>query len=318
MIPFKISVIIPVYKAEKFISRCAESLFSQSLDGIEFIFVDDCTPDNSIEILKSVAGRYENSDNRIKIVRMPVNSKQAAARNEGLKHATGEYIIHCDPDDWVDNDLYEKMYHAAKDNDYDIVTCGYMEHLKDGKREKSSLLTFEKPFEPIQSDRFFFPALWRHLIKRQLIAENDITFYPDVNFMEDFGFVCRALYHAKSVGHVHSSFYHYNKTNDDSITTRINSPSVVKQRIECLNRLDAFFERHGISKSVLGLLLRSKRDIKDLFLNKSDLKKWCTLFPEVARWEFHYSQASFAYRLAYLLSHHIGLWPMRMLLALKK
>ena len=74
MIPFKISVIIPVYKAEKFISRCAESLFSQSLDGIEFIFVDDCTPDNSIEILKSVAGRYENSDNRIKIVRMPVKS----------------------------------------------------------------------------------------------------------------------------------------------------------------------------------------------------------------------------------------------------
>ena len=119
----KVSVIIPVYNVEKYIERCSENLFSQTLDDIEFIFIDDCTPDRSIEILKSVLERFPNRKETVKILKMPKNSRQAAVRKYGMELATGDYIIHCDSDDWVDVDLYEKMYTEAVRSDADVVIC---------------------------------------------------------------------------------------------------------------------------------------------------------------------------------------------------
>ena len=212
MIPFKISVIIPVYKAEKFISRCAESLFSQSLDGIEFIFVDDCTPDNSIEILKSVAGRYENSDNRIKIVRMPVNSKQAAARNEGLKHATGEYIIHCDPDDYLELDMYEAMYRKAKEDKADIVLCDIF--IND-KRE--SFISKQKPHELSSGSLMqsiggssrtrIHGGLWNKMIKSSVYKNKE--FPLEACYCEDVAILLDILKQDLVVSYISTPLYHY-------------------------------------------------------------------------------------------------------------
>ena len=122
----KLSVIIPIYGAENSIEKCAESLFRQTLDDIEYIFVNDCTPDRSIEVLQSVIDRYPNRRDQIRIINLPTNFRLAAARNIGLKQAKGLYVIHCDPDDWVDTTLYEDMYSLASRRDYDIVSCDYM------------------------------------------------------------------------------------------------------------------------------------------------------------------------------------------------
>ena len=117
----KVSVIIPIYKAEKYILRCIHSLFDQTLDEIEFIFVDDCSPDKSIQILNQAIEQYPERKNHVKIIRLNKNSKQAAARQVGLDNATGMYVIHCDPDDWVDLDFYETLFLAAIQSDLDIV-----------------------------------------------------------------------------------------------------------------------------------------------------------------------------------------------------
>lgn len=119
----KVSVVVPVYGVEKYIERCARSLFEQTLDDIEYIFVDDCTKDNSIEILRRVIEEYTNRKSQIIILHHDVNKGQAQARKTGILIAKGEYIIHCDSDDWVDADLYANMYTKAITERLDVVIC---------------------------------------------------------------------------------------------------------------------------------------------------------------------------------------------------
>ena len=121
----KVSIIVPVYGVEKYIERCARSLFEQTLDDIEYLFIDDCTPDKSIEILKNVLKDYPQRKDQVIIHRMEKNSGQAAVRKWGMIKATGDYTIHCDSDDWVDVTMYEKMYNKAIEEKSDLVICDF-------------------------------------------------------------------------------------------------------------------------------------------------------------------------------------------------
>lgn len=106
----KISIIIPVYGVEKCIERCARSLFEQTLkEGIEYIFIDDCTPDKSIEIVKRVLEEYPERKEQVKIVRHEHNRGVAAARNTALDAATGEFVFFVDADDWIENATIETL-----------------------------------------------------------------------------------------------------------------------------------------------------------------------------------------------------------------
>ena len=114
-----ISVVIPIYRVEAFIERCARSLMEQTMDDVEYIFVDDCSPDGSIDILNHVVAEYPQR--KVQIIRHEVNHGLPAARNTGLAVTTGEYIFHCDSDDYMECDALEKMYNKAVETDADIV-----------------------------------------------------------------------------------------------------------------------------------------------------------------------------------------------------
>lgn len=101
----KVSVIVPVYNAESYLVRCIDSLLSQTLKDIELIFINDCSTDNSMDILSNIA-HYEN----IRVLSTKRNSKQAKVRTIGIRTATGEFVANCDPDDWVEPNMYETMY----------------------------------------------------------------------------------------------------------------------------------------------------------------------------------------------------------------
>ena len=124
----KLSVIVPIYGVEKYIERCARSLFEQTLEDIEYIFIDDCTLDKSIGILKRLIEEYRTSlkekNYSVTIEKMPKNTGLPGVRKYGIQLATGEYVIHCDSDDWVDFDMYRLMYEKAKADDADVVSCG--------------------------------------------------------------------------------------------------------------------------------------------------------------------------------------------------
>ena len=113
----KVSVIIPVYNVEPYLEKCLDSLINQTLKDIEIICINDCSTDNSLNILE----QFKNKDERIKLINLKENKGAAAARNEGLKIAKGEYLGFVDPDDYVDLNFYEELYKKAKQDDADIV-----------------------------------------------------------------------------------------------------------------------------------------------------------------------------------------------------
>ncbi len=115
-----VSVIIPVYKVEPYMARCARSLFSQTMEDLEFIFIDDCSPDRSIDVMREVLEEFPERKDQVVVYRMPRNSGQAAVRMQGLALARGEYVIHCD-------------YGKAKAEDLDVVTCNLATVEQDGR-----------------------------------------------------------------------------------------------------------------------------------------------------------------------------------------
>ena len=121
----KVSVVVPIYGVEKYIERCARSLFEQTLEDIEYIFINDASPDSSIDILKKSLEDYPQRKAQVRIINQPYNMGAAKAREVGIKASTGEYNIHCDSDDWMELNAYEQLYNHAKNNDCDVVIGKY-------------------------------------------------------------------------------------------------------------------------------------------------------------------------------------------------
>ena len=133
-----VSIVIPVYNAASFIRRCVESALAQTLQDIEVICVDDCSSDNSKEIVESIV------DPRLKVIIFPQNQGVSAARNAGLEAAKGEYVYFLDSDDWLDPDYLEAMWQMAERHGDDVViNSNYIEEFPEtGKKAFSSRFGF--------------------------------------------------------------------------------------------------------------------------------------------------------------------------------
>lgn len=208
----KVSVIIPVFGVEKYIERCVRSLLEQTLDDIEFIFVDDCTPDRSIEILKSVIEEYRlrfaEKKYDVRIVRMPTNSGLAAVRRHGIQLATGDYIIHCDSDDWVDVTMYEKMYNKAIEDDADMVVCDY--YRSDGVTHREDTGFISKQKEQFIKEMLYMRtswAVWNKLVKRELYHPNFV--YPKGAMAEDMLISTQLALFSKRISFFRDNLYYY-------------------------------------------------------------------------------------------------------------
>ena len=209
----KISVIIPVFGVEKYIECCAISLFEQTLDDIEFIFIDDCTLDRSIEILKDVIEKYrlriEEQNYSVKIVKMPVNSGLPAVRRYGIQLATGTYVAHCDSDDWVDVDLYRQLYEKIVADNADIATCDYVEtNRKEVLCIRKGLLSYDK--EKCIKDMMYMRtswSMWNKLIKRNLY--DNIDEYPKYYMGEDMALSLPLMLVSTKITYCPDVYYHY-------------------------------------------------------------------------------------------------------------
>lgn len=220
MIP-KISVIIPVYNAALYITRCITSLCQQTLEEVEFLIVNDCTPDNSIELAKTIINSFPNRKKLFKIIDHQSNKGVAQARQTGLNNSTGEYIIHCDPDDWVEKTWLEELYNEIERTKADIVSCDFLVEYADSieyKPQKTRDNSIDALKIGLVND--IWGACWNKLIKSSII-KNNVYFVPDLNYQEDLLFVYKALQHCKTVRHISLPLYHYNKTNETSITNNL-------------------------------------------------------------------------------------------------
>lgn len=239
----KVSVVIPVYNVEKYVERCARSLFEQTLDDIEYIFINDCSPDNSMNILVKIIEDYPKRKFQIRILKMPTNSGLAAVRRQGIKLATGDFIIHCDGDDWVDVDLYERMYTKAIQSRADIVVCDlkdvYQTHSV--KRYNPEFCFNAKETIKRLYRNSFHLSTANKLVRRSIFVDNKLLPYEGINMWEDNGLMYRVFYCAKGLAQVRDSYYNYNRCNEGSITSGYGRKAV-EQMIECASLLTEFFE----------------------------------------------------------------------------
>lgn len=120
--PYNVSVLVPIYGVEKYIERCAVSLFEQTYEDIEYIFVNDCTKENSIAILKEVIERYPIRKPQVRIIEHEQNKGLGKARNTAVAAALGDFLVHIDSDDYVDVNMVTMLVEKQKEGNYDIVT----------------------------------------------------------------------------------------------------------------------------------------------------------------------------------------------------
>ena len=201
-----ISVIIPIYNAEKYLSKCLDSIVAQTYTNWEAILVDDGSPDNCGEI----CDKYSKKDSRFKIIHQK-NSGVSIARQTGLDNATGDYIIHCDPDDWIEPTMLEEMLQCAVSDNADVVICDIIMHK--GKIVEShhqnipeGITSKELQCKIVRQE--VHGSLCNKLIRKSCCK--DISFTPqDISFCEDELFLIKILNKELTVRYIHSGLYHY-------------------------------------------------------------------------------------------------------------
>ena len=286
----KVSVIVPVYGVEKYIERCARSLFEQTLDDIEYLFIDDCTPDRSVEILRSVMEEYPQRKDQVIIHLMEKNSGQAAVRKWGIQNASGEYVIHCDSDDWVDTKMYEKLWLKAKEGNYDIVRCNFCR--TDGKnkalcRQIPSLAYDDKlKLMSYLLIGYSLTSLCDKLVRRDIFTANDIIFPVD-NMQEDAVLVLQFLYYSNKICFVPELLYFYYR-NPTSISQKKTVESYLKNLNEVKNNttiIIEFLKDKGILDRFSEELVCRKYNVRShincLTSQKEFKKMWWSIYPEI-------------------------------------
>ena len=214
----KVSLITPIYRVEPYIAKYARSLFAQTYPEIQFIFVDDGTPDRSIEVLNEVIDKeFPGCREQILILHRE-NGGLPQARLTGLQKADGDYILYVDSDDWVETDYVEKMVGKALESGSDIVYCDYFKHYD--KRTSIGREAEYAAVEPLLTDLIhgvrFHGFLWNKLIRRELFFGIDLA-WPRANTREDLVISFQQLYYARKVTHLPETLYHYRRNNAGSL-----------------------------------------------------------------------------------------------------
>lgn len=223
----KVSIIIPVYGVEKYIERCARSLFEQTLNDVEYLFIDDCTPDKSVDILKRVLEEYPHRKSQVVIHRMEQNSGQAKVREWGMRNATGEYVIHCDSDDWVDVHMYEEMYNKAIEDDADVVVCDYVVTNGTSVIKTINACHAKSPGQLIEKCLFKRDpwSLCNKLFKRKAYYNIE---YPKGAMGEDMVTTIQLLWNCKTLSYINKPYYQY-FYNSESITKVCTRESCIRK-----------------------------------------------------------------------------------------
>lgn len=280
----KVSVIIPIYNVEKLIIHCLESLFRQTLKEVEFIFVDDASPDRSIDVLKSFLELYPERRRNVKILYHSHNKGLPAARNTGLKIAQGEYIYHCDSDDFMEFNMLEVLYNSAKQNHADIVWCDWF--LSFANKERYMKQPYYKT--PVEAIKGMLSGsmkynVWNKLIHRDVYERSQIVFPSGFSMGEDMT-ILLLFSHACNVVYVAKAFYHYVKTNTGSLCYRYSDKRWNELKVNASRVIDYMHDKYG--KELEQELAFFKLETKFQLLLSGDIKQykmWKNWYPESNR-----------------------------------
>lgn len=275
----KISIIVPVYNAENYLHRCVDSLLAQTFLDFEILLIDDGSPDESGKI----CDEYAQKDERV-LVFHKENGGVSSARQCGLDHAQGEYVIHVDPDDWVETNMLEELYSKAKGESVDMVICDYWLHLK---REQ---MLVKQHIENLTPHNLLKQLLLgtlhgsccNKLVRRSCFLKFNIRFPKDSVLLEDLYVICELLYHQISVAYLKKAFYHYDYcTNQNSLTREITYKGLTSQ-IDFISHFEELFAKNA---DLLNSLSNQKFNALEASIknNLLPVKEFQALYPEAQK-----------------------------------
>lgn len=236
----KITVIIPVYNVEKYISKCLETILKQTYKNIEIILIDDGTKDNSGVICDD----YAKKDSRIKVIHQE-NQGLSGARNTGLKKATGDYIFFLDSDDFVDEKMLEEMLLALKKNNADIVECGTIyckedeTYIKENTKNEAKVYKNEYQIKELISSGDITTTSWGKLYKRNLFKDFE---FPLGKYHEDLFTTYKLLHISKKIVILDKGFYYYRQVNGSIMNSKFNIKHL--DVIEAIEERSNFIEKY--------------------------------------------------------------------------
>lgn len=212
----KVSIIVPVYNAEKYLDACIKSVQDQAMSDWELLLIDDGSKDYSLSIIQ----QYSEKDSRIKVY-AEHHAGVSHSRQVGVDNAIGEYSIHMDSDDTIEPEMLAEMYAKTKEQNADIVVADFTEIRKDGHvLQKQEPTSFSR--EGVLDDLMFgrlHGSLCNKLIRTDLIKESKARFHEGLSMREDFLFLCDVLSHADKISYIPKSYYNYDRRNDSSLTS---------------------------------------------------------------------------------------------------
>lgn len=273
-----ISIIVPVYNVEKYLSKCIESIINQTYKNLEIILVDDGSPDNCGKI----CDEYARKDKRIKVLHKE-NGGQGSARNLGLDNSTGEYIAFVDSDDWIELDMYERMYKEIKNSNSDIAICGIynvtrIKTIQSSVCEDVLILNNQELMRDYFTTTNIHSVPWNKLYNKKLWAN---LRFPENKYRED-AFICyKVLSMAEKAVHIAKAKYFYLVRDGSSEHQKFSEKNLVSNEL-----LDDEYEFVKQNYPELKKVLWDKRikirqiQIRDIILSRQQ-KKYKSVLDEM-------------------------------------
>lgn len=288
----KVSFVVAMYNVAAYIEECVRSLFEQTLDDIEIIIVNDCSSDNSLEIVLRTLEEYPNRKEQVRVVQHEQNTGIKTVRKDGVYQARGEYVINVDGDDYTDIHMAETMYSKAKESDADMVLCGFWKYTREGRYyvfpvPEESLSETETIKDAVMN-RYGWLNVWCRMIKREVLLDERMI-WPTVGHAEDVIISMAATYIAKKIVGVSEPLYHYrftfnSITNDPSATNRLKK---YHEYVKNNETLFSFFQKYDIAdkyqRGIIVSKMRAKNELLALLPDSKYHKMWLKTYPEVNR-----------------------------------
>lgn len=248
---YKVSILVPFYNVAPYIERCARTLLEQTYHDIEYIFINDCSTDNSLYILENLLLQYPDRRRHTIIINNGENKGVASNRNIAIRKANGEFVCHVDADDWLEIDAIEQLVTKQMENDADIVYGNACMHTTSG----TSIIS--EPDYPTKHDMLlaysrltpgYTMVLWRRLIRKSLYFKHNIWNIDGYNYAEDKLTISQLAYWSDRYAHLDNVIYHYNRLNETSLVAiRQHKESLhhIKQELGNIQAIEDFFHTHN-------------------------------------------------------------------------
>ncbi len=300
----QVSILMPIYKVEQYLSRTLDSVFTQTYRNIFYVFVNDCSPDGSLQLLKDTIEKYKISSDRYIIIDHKENEGIAVSRADCIANAKGDYVFFVDSDDWIEKDAVEQMVKSTQNASIDIVGCDYMKDFLSGQttyhHENYAATCRDNMLRCLNYD--IATVLWKLLVRRSLF--DNLTITPHVDIVEDYIMSVKLYYYAKSFTAIPKAFYHYVQYNQARVS--LQTLWSVNMHIKGVKEVEAFCREKGLFDDYVEHKLNLRKfNIKSNFLTRQllDYNAYNETFPEACHvWrEMGYTRKE---RLKFWLAEH--------------